>query len=216
MMVTFETILTPVLVIFELSIVSSCIIGDWAISTPIFADRWWFRALADATTHGVVGLLSWAVVLTGQHFSEYPVHEVVVGGMLATSVDIDHFIAAASLSFESALSLKNRPPFHNSTLIPIITGLLYCAVHYLCPVQFQRLFVNLPLIFFVAWSSHHIRDATRRGLWFAPFGSTPPLPTWLYRTLICTIPLILRVIMVLTYSSQNTTEAIRVGLPSIV
>ena len=33
---------------------------------------------------------------------------------------------------------------------------------------------------FVAIFSHHLRDANRRGLWFSPVGSTPPIPYLIY------------------------------------
>ena len=33
---------------------------------------------------------------------------------------------------------------------------------------------------FVAIFSHQLRDANRRGLWFSPVGSTPPIPYSLY------------------------------------
>ena len=47
------------------------------------------------------------------------------------------------------------------------------------------------LIALTAVLSHHIRDANRRGLWFWPFGSTPPIvPDILYMTLISMIPLL--------------------------
>ncbi|XP_064214056.1 transmembrane protein 267 [Tribolium castaneum] len=36
--------------------------------------------------------------------------------------------------------------------------------------------------------SHHTRDATRRGFWFYPFGSTPPIPYFLYVGMTCFLP----------------------------
>ena len=54
---------------------------------------------------------------------------------------------------------------------------------------------NLPWIFFLAWTSHHLRDATRRGLWFGPFFSTPPLPSWMYIGLTMIMPLMLSVFL---------------------
>ena len=46
---------------------------------------------------------------------------------------------------------------------------------------------SLPYLFAVAVISHHLRDGYRRGLWFWPLGSTPPLPYWLY--IVCTMAL---------------------------
>jgi hypothetical protein len=44
----------------------------------------------------------------------------------------------------------------------------------------------------VAVSTHHLRDATRRGLWCWPLGSTPPLPYPLFLALTALLPLWLR------------------------
>lgn len=41
-----------------------------------------------------------------------------------------------------------------------------------------------------AFASHHLRDATRRGLWFCPFGSTSSIPYGLYIVLVCLVPYI--------------------------
>lgn len=54
---------------------------------------------------------------------------------------------------------------------------------------------NCAWIVFIAWSTHHVRDATRRGLWFVPFGSTRPLPHWLYISVILLCPLIVRQVL---------------------
>lgn len=191
-----EGIIGPLVVVFELLMLLICVLGDRAISSSVAQ---WLRALADASTHGAVGALSWAIVCVGQLYSEHPLFEVALSGALAVGVDVDHFIASWSLSIQAALSLTKRGAFHNSTLIPVITGLLFLGLKYLCPLKLYPVFANVPLIFFISWSSHHIRDATRRGLWFAPFGSTPPLPTWLYRSLVAGMPLLLRLIMILRH-----------------
>lgn len=39
---------------------------------------------------------------------------------------------------------------------------------------------DFPLMFTVSIVSHHLRDADRRGIWCAPFGSTPAIPHKLY------------------------------------
>lgn len=39
---------------------------------------------------------------------------------------------------------------------------------------------NFSWIVLISFLSHHIRDATRRGLWLAPFGTTKPIPYYLY------------------------------------
>lgn len=41
---------------------------------------------------------------------------------------------------------------------------------------------------FCAFITHHIRDATRRGLWFLLYGHTKPIPYWIYVSLIILLP----------------------------
>ena len=74
--------------------------------------------------------------------------------------------------FQGAVALQQRPPFHSTSLVLAVTGLLWLTSLGLHLPQLKK----LTLACFVAWLSHHLRDAVRRGLWFPPFGSTPPLP----------------------------------------
>jgi hypothetical protein len=50
---------------------------------------------------------------------------------------------------------------------------------------------QIPSLFCAAWMSHHLRDATRHGLWFAPFGHTTALPQSFYITSVALLPLII-------------------------
>ena len=50
-------------------------------------------------------------------------------------------------------------------------------------------------MFAVAWTTHHLRDGHRRGMWIAPFGHTPPLPKWLYLSTTTAVPLTVRIFM---------------------
>lgn len=63
------------------------------------------RALVDLLTHGLIGFLSWAVVLYRtelyrNHLSKPIMAEVFVCGTLASFIDVDHFIAARSYRLE--------------------------------------------------------------------------------------------------------------------
>lgn len=40
----------------------------------------------------------------------------------------------------------------------------------------------------LAYTSHHLRDGNRRGLWFYPFGSSPPIDKSLYLFLLAVLP----------------------------
>jgi hypothetical protein len=59
----------------------------------------------------------------------------------------------------------------------------------------------------IAFVTHHLRDANRRGIWFAPFGSTPPLPDFLYISLVLVTPYVIRLITpdAFKYSRVTTT-----------
>lgn len=66
-------------------------------------------------------------------------------------------------------------------------------------------------MFVVAVISHHLRDGNRRGLWFWPFGSTPPLPYWLYISCTVALPFFIKEmkrsidkIVVIPLSRQNS------------
>lgn len=109
-------------------------------------------------------------------------------------ITIPPIINVFIFKFQNALSLKSRPPCHATTLIPVICLFLLLIVRLF---KLQRL-RRLPLILFVAWFSHHIRDATRRGLWLWPWGSTSPLPYWFYITLIAVIPYLVIALMKVT------------------
>ena len=108
------------------------------------------------------------------------------------------------LSFQDALSLQKRPFFHATTLIVIIDGILL-LFSLIFRTRSMQLFA---MMFSVAWLSHHIRDSTRRGLWFPPFGETSPLPRILYLAIILTLPLVTRIIYDLwkTHPVQRTIQ----------
>jgi len=57
-------------------------------------------------------------------------------------------------------------------------------------------------MFAVAWTTHHLRDGLRRGLWIAPFGHTPALPKWLYLAATTAVPLAARIFM-LTFVART-------------
>ena len=84
--------------------------------------------------------------------------------------------------FQDALHLNRRPFLHATTIVFILAPIL--QVWFAQNISFLR---SLPYMFVVAVISHHLRDGNRRGLWFWPFGSTPPVPYWLYIS--CTVAL---------------------------
>lgn len=78
-----------------------CVIADHALQLSIIQHHLWLRAMLDNATHGLVGLWSWAIVIGLRKKSD--LYEVLLAGLLASLIDLDHFYMAGSLS------LKVRP-----------------------------------------------------------------------------------------------------------
>ncbi|XP_066270564.1 transmembrane protein 267-like [Branchiostoma lanceolatum] len=159
-----------------------CVAADKALSWKPISDQTLLRALTDNTAHGLVGLWSWGIVC-GTRTRQDVLHTLLCG-LLASLVDSDHFLAARSLRLKDALSLPARPPFHATSLLLSTVLTMWILLKIL---DWKALHL-LPWICTVAWLSHHIRDGTRRGLWFPPIGSTPPIPYWMYIGLIVLLP----------------------------
>lgn len=182
-------------ILADLAILGICVFGDRLLEEPDFTRIGWMRAIIDNSTHGAVGLLSWMVVLGGG-CNSHGAQQIFLCGILASLVDIDHFIAAKSIHLKDVLSLPSRPPFHNTTLlfvIFIVLLLLQRNGHILTLLPGSL--GSVAWIFLVAWLSHHLRDANRRGLWFWPIGSTPPLPRSVYLGSVMMLPVIVKLIL---------------------
>lgn len=106
--------------------------------------------------------------------------------------------------FQDATNLKGRPPLHCSTF-PLCLCIFLLLMSYL----FQNNLVLVSsLIILTAFISHHTRDATRRGYWFYPFGSTPPLPYAVYVIVTCTFPyIIFKIHELVKFSNSNYSES---------
>lgn len=78
----------------------------------------------------------------------------------------------------------NRRPFLHCSNIPFIVLIVFI----LCAnLRTFRLNIWLAMVL-TALTSHHIRDATRRGFWIRPYGDTPPLPYVVYVALTVALP----------------------------
>lgn len=75
-----------------------CVVADHAIQIPVIQNHLWLRAALDNATHGLVGLWSWAVVIGLRKRSD--LYEVLLAGLLASIIDLDHFYMAGSLSLK--------------------------------------------------------------------------------------------------------------------
>lgn len=177
------------IILYEALLCGTALLGD-SLLQHSFSKQHFVVAVGDSLTHGIIGALSWAVVCNLK-FRRQEVFECILCGALAMSVDVDHFLAAKSLSLKAALSLPHRPPFHATTVILLVDIVLLCV----SAVTTSSQIIVLTGIFSTAWFSHHVRDGHRRGLWFYPFGETAALPRWLYLCIIMIFPLVLQFIL---------------------
>ncbi|KPJ08761.1 Transmembrane protein C5orf28-like [Papilio machaon] len=111
-------------------------------------------------------------------------YNVVFCTILSSLIDIDHFIAARSFKLKDITNLKQRGIFHCTTFWLILTLLLLVYTH----ITKRLNIYTLAYMILIAYSSHHIRDANRRGLWLYPFGHTSPLNKYFYIFLISVLP----------------------------
>jgi len=113
---------------------------------------------------------------------------------------------------QAALSLEKRPLLHNSTLMLVISFCPVVICWFVCSskISFRTAVILLCWIFTVAWTTHHLRDGLRHGLWIAPFGHTPPLPNWLYLVATTAVPLTVRTFTLMgvtsTYQGSQTLD----------
>lgn len=75
-----------------------CVVADHTLQLSVVQNHLWLRAALDNATHGLVGLWSWAVVIGLRKKSD--VYEVLLAGLLASIIDLDHFYLAGSLSLK--------------------------------------------------------------------------------------------------------------------
>ncbi|KXJ27108.1 Transmembrane protein C5orf28-like [Exaiptasia diaphana] len=161
-----------------------CIGIDYLVFRHFVKKNDYIRALLDNFGHGLIAAVSWLVVSGIRRES---VIQAVCCAAMSSGLDIDHFVMAKSLKIKDANSLHTRPPLHTTTIVPILTPILqvWCGQNIHCLQE-------LPYMFVVAVLSHHLRDAQRRGLWFWPVGSTPPLPYGIYIICVILLPMVVK------------------------
>ncbi|CAH0552671.1 unnamed protein product [Brassicogethes aeneus] len=163
-----------------------------------------FQAIFDNATHGIIGGVSWFLVR--HNFKNVSavdtINEVAACTFIACFIDIDHFLKAKSIYLEDATNLSSRPFLHCSTY-PFLLSILFLTISY--AYQINKLKVA-GLLMLTAFASHHTRDATRRGYWFHPFGSTPPIPYIVYVGLTCIIPYVICVFYSIIKIEHNSDK----------
>ncbi|XP_071941187.1 transmembrane protein 267-like [Antedon mediterranea] len=191
--------------------ISATFLGAFCLTCDHFAQSDFVRrnrvcaALLDTFTHFMIASWMWTIVLGGSITSKN-VFQIVFAGLLASAMDIDHFIAARSIHLKDATFLQQRPLLHMTTLIPILAIVSEIII---CISGLHRLHF-FPYLFTLSWFSHHIRDGTRRGLWLWPFGSTPPVPYFVYFASTLVLPFTTSLLMSATGSPMHAVKLHRV------
>ncbi len=184
---------TGVLLLTELILAFICTVGDYfvfdslhiinIINQIVGLSERLTRALLDNSAHSLVGIISWFLIT----YPRWNLYELILSGVVASLIDLDHFISARSFSLLDAISLSSRPFFHNSLILSLANILFLVVILYKAPSRLSVCF-----LVFIAWFSHHVRDANRRGLWFGPIYTTKPLSDAIYLGIILILPLIMR------------------------
>jgi len=150
-----------------------------------------FKALADNIGHFLIAVFTWGAVIE-YHLNRLNILHMLLCGLMASLIDVDHFIAASSFKLKDAVHLPNRPFLHNSSLILLIVPFIIFPLYNRYNHRVLE-WSQLSLVAFTALTTHHLRDGKRRGLWIWPFGSTPPLDfDYLYILLIALIIVVVR------------------------
>ncbi|KAF5270415.1 hypothetical protein FQR65_LT05603 [Abscondita terminalis] len=126
--------------------------------------------------------------------------------ILASCIDLDHFVAARSFYLKDATNIKNRPPLHCTTLPLSLTIVLLLFAY----IQRSNWLIRLSLIIFTAFISHHTRDAVRRGFWLYPWGSTKPISYLTYISLTVIFPYIISTFMNYMLNQKSVVAPITV------
>ncbi|EEY67141.1 uncharacterized protein PITG_04076 [Phytophthora infestans T30-4] len=172
-----------------------CVSSDYFLFQHVYLlDYKLLRHFVDSLAHGSVAFCCWAVfLLQTEKFSESGdstlqlVRKCFLNGITASLLDIDHFIAAGALNLAKATHLHGRPFGHSVTFIIAVVWLV-TRYSKKCQARKRR---NRVSFIVVAWLSHQLRDGMRRGLWFWPFGSTPPINYFLYLFMEESLPFIM-------------------------
>jgi hypothetical protein len=147
------------------------------------------RAFIDNGGHFITALISWLMVRSVHGFTlkdKLVIVESLACGVISSLTDLDHFIQAQSLHLEDVVSLSSRPFMHCSSLtigifVILLNSSLVCGLWWLHSLSF---------IAWTSWTTHHLRDGLRRGLWFYPLGSTKPLNYPLYIFIVLLLPVV--------------------------
>jgi hypothetical protein len=180
------------LAFLEIILVLNCVIGDFYIfdSNSLInflhnntgLSQRLFKAAMDNFSHFLIATLVWTITT----FPKINPYEIVSCGIIASVLDVDHFISGRTLQLANALALNKRPFLHNSLSLMGLNIFLTLVL-----VIFNVGRFNWCILFFVSWFTHHLRDANRHGFWLGTFYTTKPIDSFWYISILALLPLIL-------------------------
>ncbi|XP_052861944.1 transmembrane protein 267 [Anopheles cruzii] len=156
-----------------------CILADKLSEAPQMPAL--LRACIDNATHALIGLIGAELVLGSVKY--HPTKQeygalLLEAALVSSLIDLDHFVEARSFRLQDATNLDRRPFLHNSAICFLPVMLLFVGKR-----TTNGVFTLAIAIVLIAFSTHHVRDATRRGIWFkVPFVdlNSPPIPYFGY------------------------------------
>ncbi|XP_023949938.1 transmembrane protein 267 [Bicyclus anynana] len=173
-------------IILTLSICGAAYMGDYIVFNSKYSSNQMFRAFADTSVHGVIGLLSALLFFShGMNVTTQAwVCNTLICFLVSAFIDIDHVIVAKSFNLKDIANVNRRGMFHDTSFCTIMSSILLAFSHF---TRKQNIYL-LTYMIILAFTSHHIRDGNRRGIWFYPYAHTQPLGKCVYVFLICVLP----------------------------
>jgi len=165
---TFKVKLLQIILVLLVAVV-----GDGFVD--LFTSHKLFKCISDNGTHFLIAILSW-MFIEEIDFSTIPVGSLLLCGMMASVIDLDHFVAARSFNIHEATSLSFRPILHWTTLP--VTCFVFLVI--LALILYSLNLYTFAWMFLTAFITHHWRDGYRRGLWIYPLPSIPPFSYSIY------------------------------------
>jgi len=178
--------------LYLISLLGDCLCFGRPFSFYVLSNPY-LRSVTDNLTHGLISVFATSFLFGWTRRSL-----LIIAFLAGSFVDIDHFIEVRSLSLHRALydQPRGRPFLHNSLLLLIITLVAFGIEHFLW--RYQHIYYSI--IFFLGWSTHHLRDAQRRGLTFLPFGETSPIDYYLL--IMCFVLVIMKLFQIFFFTNQ--------------
>jgi len=171
---------------FILLLVALLILDFSVRDVPFNVRNLTLRRILDNSGHFLTAAILWATVRLIHGFSlsdRLVTLESFTCGLLASIIDIDHAFFIKSVA-PNPLYLTYRPILHCSTLMLVIV-----LIFLLMSISSRLWWLHsLSFMCLISWSSHHLRDSLRRGLWFWPIGTTKSLNYQLYLVILVLIP----------------------------